>query len=75
MSEAGQDPGQMDGRTIANAILRVVNREPSEAELLIWIGIAVARLLEYQRALEALGALPPRPAPTGAPGDSGGIMP
>lgn len=46
--------GTMDGREIAEQLARVAHSdEQSFAELSLWAGIAIARLLEYQRRLES----------------------
>jgi hypothetical protein len=58
-SDHGPDPGAMDGRAIAQK-LNELSHDPtvSEAMIWIWVGIASARLLEYQRRLEDAGLLP-----------------
>jgi hypothetical protein len=58
------DPGAMDGRAIAEK-LYALSHEPNAPlapQFWLWIGVACARMLEYQRALEKLGQLPQPPA-------------
>jgi hypothetical protein len=52
------DPVTLDGREIAQKIWELVNSEAPNELVMIWLGIACARLFDYQKKLEALGELP-----------------
>lgn len=73
----GEDPGHMDGEAIAKQILGLCHSEDVTVGLLsLWTGIALARLLEYQRKLEALGELPaPQRLYQGLDAKAGGDVP
>ncbi len=61
MPETDKDPGEMNGREITERLAGHIRRSDggpqSAANIALWAGVAIARLLEYQRKLEAAGLL------------------